>query len=159
MTTSQRREPARILPLQSPAGLHALLADIVAAAERTGRGRGGSPVTSTLDVAAGLAVPGDPRMLRRLLTPLVDAAFATSAGRDRRRPGRCEVVVTAVVVSDGVEIEVADSGDAVEPIAVAADLGVLAARAGGTFAVARCPEGGRAVTLRLPLRSASSRAA
>ncbi|MFN7813732.1 MAG: hypothetical protein ACK5SI_13840 [Planctomycetia bacterium] len=159
MTTSRRHQPATILPLHRPSGLHALLADIVGAAARRQRDLGGGPVEATLDVAAGLDLPVDPRLLRGIVAPLVAAAFAASAVRDRRRPGCGEVVVTAVAFADRVEIEVADSGDADGAGAAVADLRGLVERAGGTLGVARCPEGGMAYTLCLPGRLASSRAA
>jgi len=154
MTVSLRH----ILPLHRPDGLHALLTELVAAADRRQRDRDGLPVTATLDVDAGLDVPGDPRHLRGVLAPLVEAAFAASGCRDRRRPGCAEVVVTALACTDRVEIEVADSGDAFESD-IAGELRVLADRAGATVAAARCPEGGTAVTLVFPRRRASSRAA
>lgn len=150
--------PRHILPLHRPAGLHALLAEIMTAAERRQRDQGGLPVTATLDVDAGLDVPVDPRHLRGVIAPLVEAAFAATACRDRRRPGRGEVVVTALDRADRVEIEVADSGDAAEAD-VPAELRGLADRAGATLAAARCPEGGTAFTLLIPCRRASSRAA
>lgn len=157
--TPQRHEPARIVPLHRPDGLHALLADVIAAADRGQRRRGGGFVAATLDVAAGLDVPGDPRLLRGILAPLVEAAFAASACHDRRRPGAGEVVVTAVACADRIEIEVADSGDAVEAGIVAADLRARVDRAGAELTAIRCPEGGTAFTLRLPCRRAGSRAA
>ena len=48
MTVSLRH----ILPLHRPDGLHALLTEIVAAADRRQRDRDGLPVTATLDVDA-----------------------------------------------------------------------------------------------------------
>lgn len=158
MTVSQRHASARILPLHRPDGLHALLAEIMSAADQRQRDRGGLPVTATLDVDAGLDVPGDARQVRGILTPLVEAAFAASAGRGRRRPGGREVVVTALAQGDRVEIEVADSGDDIEA-EVADEIRTLAELAGATLVAARCPEGGMAVTLHVLRRRANSRAA
>jgi hypothetical protein len=69
----------------------------------------------------------------------------------------CEVVVTAVDTGAAVEIEVADSGNA--RAAVANELETSAARLGGSLLVTACPEGGTAVTLRLPRRRARGMAA
>lgn len=158
MQTRQSDEPVTIIPLQRP-GLAGLLEAVVAAAAERRRSLGDSPVDVTLDVAAAIDVPADPRLLRAVVAPLLDAALAASACRDRRRPGRAEVVVTVVPRPDHVEIEIADSGDAVEVGPAALAVLPAAERIGGRLTAARCPEGGSAVTLRLPLRRAGSRAA
>ena len=156
MTVSLRH----ILPLHRPDGLHALLTEIVAAADRRQRDRDGLPVTATLDVDAGLDVPGDPRHLRGVLAPLVEAAFAASGCRDRRRPGCAEVVVTALACTDRVEIEVADSAaDVSRQEAAVAEIRPLVERAGWKLSAVACPDGGLAVTLRIPRRRGHSRAA
>lgn len=159
MQSDRSHEPAGVLRLERPRGLADLLAAQVAEAASRHRAHGGLPVEVTVDVAAGLDMPADPRLVRAAVMPLLEAAFAAAASRDRRRPGRAEVAVTAVAWSDRLEIEIADSGDAVEAERAAAAIHAAAARIGGTLTAARCPEGGSVQTLRLPWRRAGSRAA
>jgi len=71
-----------------------------------------------------------------------------------------EVVVTTVDTGTALEIEVADSAaDVSRQEAAVAELQPLVARAGWTLSTAPCPEGGLAVTLRIPRRRSRSLAA
>ena len=128
-----------------------------------------------VDVPASLATDIEAGALRRLLVPLVARAFAGA----RRGAGPCrpEVVVTAVVCPDGVEIEVAATGAPLDADDLAGfarhpgsqpvgrgtpwHAGLIrdAALLGGTLTARDCPEGGAAVTLHVPLGRAAGRRA
>ncbi len=166
----------RLIPLRGGerAVLRVLLDEVVrAAANRVGIG----DVTVGIDVPATVTIEADGRVLARVLTPLV--ARALEGARREAGPCRPEVLLTGVVCHDGIEIEVASSGASVDPCAAAllgrrgatrpegregtgswaCELIREAALLGGTLSAADCPEGGAAVTLRLPFRQASRRRA
>jgi hypothetical protein len=67
-----------------------------------------------------------------------------------------EVVVTSIEYADAIEIEVADSGPLCPPTTADAipepAIQRLLDQVGGRLTTAACPEGGRALTLRLPHR-------
>lgn len=161
----------RLLPLRGAptTTLGELLAPLLAAARQQ---RGGRRVTVTCDVDASLTIDGDAETLGRavavLLRRAVDAALVSDPESDL--PPLREVVVTAVRTPLAVEIEVADSGPAIPHSGgvarvktvrdgLVAEAETLVARCGGTLAVGGCPEGGVAVTLRLPHRKARGMAA
>jgi len=158
--------PRDLLPLRpardgtSLAELVATIAvDVAAARQRSGL----PPVTIDVDVAAGHTLPGDAATLRAGLLPLVAAACEAAAGATLASdsPRLREVVVTTVATPAGLEVEVADSGPGpvgIPAAALAAARG-LADRFGGDVRVVACPEGGAAVTLRLPTRRHRSLAA
>lgn len=143
-------EGPRILPLSAagrpslPTILHPLIHEAAAAA----RDRSLAPVQITCDVPAGLSLDADPVGLARVLRGLVDTALAAAAAASRVR----EVVVTAVDMNDWIEIEVADSGAGTADAAALATARSAAVAWGGTVLATPCPEGGMAVTLRLPRR-------
>lgn len=146
----------RILPLVAAGlGVRDLLDSIVAA-------RPAPPaVRLTLDVPAETRITADAVAFRSVVERLVASAFvAASAASRGEGPAVHEVVVTAVDGPDAFELEIADSGpsgsfDARCPAAVRE----LVDRCGGTVGVADCPEGGTAVTIRLPRRSLRRQAA
>lgn len=144
----------RILPIWAAPTIGDLVATAVAAARRDA-----PAVRFACDIDPQLARCGDPQPLARLLEGLVQQAVAAAVVPDPQSDLRplCEVVVTAVDTGAAVEIEVADSGNA--RAAVANELETSAARLGGSLLVTVCPEGGTAVTLRLPRRRARGMAA
>lgn len=146
----------RILPLVLPGvGVRELLDSIVAGRSRS------SVVRLTLDVSIDVRVAVDAGAFRSAVERLV--ASACAAACDARRgegPPVHDVVITAVDGPDAFELEIADSGPSVSfdercPTAVRQ----LIERCGGTVGVADCPEGGTAVTIRLPRRSVRRQAA
>jgi signal transduction histidine kinase len=152
----------RILPLPAAAGvavrelLDAVLAGQVARLQPT------AAVTVTIDVPPGTRVVADPASFRGLVDRLVASACAAAAAQRPRGEGPVvrEVVVTAVQGPEALELEIADSG----PTDTAADrcpaiVHELVARCGGTVHVGACPEGGTAVTVRVPRREARRQAA
>ena len=168
--------------VQSPG----LIASILADCARVRREQGRPPLAATLDVATQheQALVADATLVRRVLEPLIRRAME-SAAQPRARcesPVVGEVVVTSIDVGSAIEIEVADSGpslpDAVRTwlnetmesecspsvapdgtgLALAA-VRAAAARIDGTLSAANCPEGGVAITLRLPRRLAQRLAA
>ncbi len=144
----------RILPIWAAPTIGDLVATAVATA------RCDAPaVRFACDIDPQLARCADPQPLARLLAALVQQAVAAAVVPDPHSdlPSLREVVVTAVDTGAAVEIEVADSG--VARAAVAADLETMATRLGGSIVVAACPEGGTAITLRLPRRRARGMAA
>lgn len=172
--TARRDSEAR-MPQPFPAAPavtpHGLIAPLFADAARACRGLGVEPPRFTVDAAGCERIPLDPRLLRRALEPLVRRASAAAADQSGAgdAPSLREVVVTVVDMGAGVEIEVADSGPwlaedvrrwlsgtASAACPAAADgsalaVAVAAARGfGGTLAAVNCPEGGVAITLRLP---------
>ena len=144
----------RILPIWAAPTIGDLVATAVAAARRDA-----PAVRFTCDIDPQLARCGDPQPLARLLDGLVRQAVAAAVVPDPQSdlPPLCEVVVTALDAGAAVEIEVADSGAA--RAAVSNELETIAARLGGSLVVAACPEGGTAITLRLPRRRARGMAA
>jgi signal transduction histidine kinase len=117
-----------------------------------------------IDCPDGLALMADSDMLRRaLLNLLLNALDALPAGG--------ELVITACQTSEGIEIEVADSGPGVsadlidrlfEPFFTTKGGGTglglaiverIAAAHGGRATIANCPEGGAAFTLIIPQRT------
>jgi len=144
----------RILPIWAAPTIGDLVATAVAAARRDA-----PAVRFACDIDPQLARCGDPQPLAGLLTAIVRQAVVAAVVPDLESdaPALCEVVVTAVDTGAAVEIEVADSGAA--RAVVAADLETMATRIGGSIVVAACPEGGTAITLRLPRRRARGMAA
>ncbi|MFM7292437.1 MAG: ATP-binding protein [Planctomycetia bacterium] len=158
-----------------------LVSSIVADCQRSRRERGQPPLKTTLDVSQAheQAVLADATVVRRALEPLVRRALESASQHDANSemPAFAEVVVTTVDLGDAIEIEVADSGPAlprhvqtwlnektgrsyhanVVPegagLALAAVRAVIA-RIGGDMHATNCPEGGVAITLRLPRRQA-----
>lgn len=149
----------RILPMPTAGiAVRALLDDAVAAAVA----RAPAGVAVSIDAPSAARIAADPGILRGLLDRLVTAAVAAAAAPLPRGDGPPlrEVVITVVEMADAVELEIADSG----PVAAADErcpqpLRELAARCGCGLHVAACPEGGTAVTVRLPRREARRQAA
>lgn len=156
-----------------------LLASILADCQRACRAPGRPHVMVSLDVSDrhDLPLPVDAALLRRAVEPLIRRALESAAVGDREGDYTSfrEVTVTGVDLGDAFEIEVADSGpslspglrhwlaggtaDADEPAPEDAGFALIAARTAaarvdGTLHAAACPEGGVAVTLRLPRRLA-----
>ncbi|MFM1903158.1 MAG: hypothetical protein RLZZ440_1058 [Planctomycetota bacterium] len=153
----------RLLPLRGaaePTRLRRLIEGLVAEAAEERRARSLPAVAIEIDVADGHATAIDADLLRAGLLPLIRAACQASAlaarGDRSRRPG--EVVVTSIDSGVALEVEVADSGSARPedcPAATVAALGKARAcieHCGGGIDLAACPEGGLAVTLRIPHR-------
>jgi len=145
--------PRHLVPLRPVAAgsLAALVEDAVAAVG-TDVGHG---VQVTCDVDPRIALPGPATLVRDAVASLV-AAAADAAARPRAPsdfPVSDEIVITSVDTGDAIEIEIADSGNdlRIDPAAVvpAATLTAVA-RLGGSLTVRPCPEGGRAVTIRVP---------
>lgn len=165
---------------------HGLLSSIVADCSRSRREQGQPPLTTTLDVSQHheQSLLADAAVIRRALEPLVRRAIESAAQPDatREAPVGAEVIVTTVDVGDAIEIEVADTGPALPErvkkwlnessvgsyhanvvpegagLALAAVRSVVA-RIGGAVRATNCPEGGVAITLRLPRRQARRLAA
>jgi len=150
--------PSRmILPMVPPRGLVEAILHEVRLACAT---RGLPACTVTVDVADRHVLQVDPATIRDILAGLFLAAFenATRPAAASDAPQLREVVVTSIEHADTIEIEVADSGP---PGGVACDPAFqkLLGAVGGSLTCAACPEGGRAVTLRLPHRRLRRRAA
>lgn len=171
MTSAQHDQPSgaepRILPLPQPlpASTHGLLEELLAAAHDEQQRRGEPAVRVSLDAAPADDLPGDVRGFRTVLAGLLEAAFAAAVGpaSPSDAPALREVVVTSLDTGDALEIEIADSGTGPGPAAprveALAAARAFADRCGGRVLVGTCPEGGSAVTLRLPHRRQCSRAA
>ncbi|MFM8413658.1 MAG: hypothetical protein ACKOCX_02940 [Planctomycetota bacterium] len=142
-------------PLPQAGGLASLLESLAAQVASERRASGLPQVIVTLDASAGRVAPTDLDTLREAVAPLLAAACEAAASAP---PRLREVVVTTVDTGSCLEIEVADSGSGPAPAALAAAEPPVA-RLGGTVACARCPDGGLAVTLRLPHHRLKSRAA
>lgn len=123
----------------------------------------GPAVPVTLDIAAAQRVSAAAAGLAGALAALVETACASAAmpAGPSDAPQVAEVVVTSVDSGTALEIEVADSGPMTAPGRMAALTAAraFATRHGGHVAVRPCPEGGTAVTIHLPHRQASRRAA
>jgi len=147
-----------LLPLRPAVGisLKAVLEGIVDAVLAGHRSRQRPDVAVSIDAAARVpatAVAG----LSDLLAPLLAAACEAASAAVRLR----EVVITAVETPAALEIEVADSGAGHSPgtADLTGRLAPLAGRLGGDLTACDCPEGGTAITLRLPHRRTGSLAA
>ena len=157
----------RIIPMRPPVRPeqdgHTLRGTLGRVAAEVARSVHGLPtVTITLDVPDAHAADAAPEAvaapLRRLLE-VACAAVVAPAARGECPPVR-EVVVTTVDTGTALEIEVADSAaDVSRQEAAVAELQPLVARAGWTLSAAPCPDGGLAVTLRIPRRRSRSLAA
>ncbi len=146
-----------ILPMVPPRGL---LEAILEEVRRHCAERGIADCDVTLDVADRHVLQVDPATVRDILAGLLLRAFenASRPAASSDAPHLREIVVTSIEHADAIEIEVADSG----PVPVAtpdASLEPLVAAVGGMLSVSACPEGGRAVTLRLPHRRLRRQAA
>lgn len=181
---SHRRSAS--LPSHALLPSQGLLASILADCVRVRREQGRPSLAATLDVSPHheRALLAEPALIRRVLEPLIRRAFESATQpHDSREPVAIrEVVVTSIDVGDAIEIEIADSGPAlsesvrtwlIDPatglhetpampegtgLALAA-VRAAAARINGTLQVVNCPEGGVAITLRLPCRQAQRLAA
>jgi C4-dicarboxylate-specific signal transduction histidine kinase len=147
----------QVLPLRPASGrcLVAVLEAVVAAVAAEREAAGLPPVAVVLDAASGRIRQTDAAPLTAALGPLVAAACEAAATAPARLR---EVVVTVVDTTTAVEIEVADSGSGQAPDPLVTTCPSVE-RLGGTLAWRRCPEGGLAVTLRLPHHRRQSRAA
>ena len=119
-------------------------------------------VTISLDVPDAHAADAAPEAVATPLRRLLEAACAAVVAPAPR--GECpqmrEVLVTTVDTGAALEIEVADSAaDVSRQEAAVAELRPLIERSGWTLSSAPCPDGGLAVTLRIPRRRGRSRAA
>lgn len=163
-----------------------LVSSILADQTRARRVPGRPPLAVTLDVSQQheQSLVADATLLRRALEPLIRRAVESAAQIDatRESPVVREVIVTSVDLGDAIEIEVADSGPALSDqvrkwlgetgrgphdqsvmpegtgLALAA-VRAAVARIGGTLHAANCPDGGVAITLRLPRRQSQRLAA
>lgn len=146
-----------ILPMVPPRGL---LEAIVHEVRVTCAERGIPDCDVTIDVADRHVLQVDPATVRDVLAGLLFAAFENAARptAESDAPQTREVVVTSIEYADTIEIEIADSGPSDH---VAADSGLrsLVNVIGGVLTAVACPEGGRAVTLRLPHRRLRRQAA
>jgi hypothetical protein len=102
----------------------------------------------------------DPATVRDILASLLLRAFENAArpSGSSDAPQVREIVITSVEHAAAIELEVADSGPPADHVSDDS-LAPLVAAVGGELSVAACPEGGRAVTLRLPHRRLRRRAA
>jgi K+-sensing histidine kinase KdpD len=163
-----------------------LLSSILADCTRARREQGQPQLAAMLDVSQQheQSLLADPSLVRRALEPLVRRALESAAQSDASRepPLVREVIVTSIDLGDAIEIEVADSGQALSDgvrkwlgenphhpndtgvVPEGAGLALVAVRAAvtridGTLRAVNCPEGGVAITLRLPRRQARRLAA
>jgi len=156
MTPTDPDDPM-ILPMVPPRGL---LEAILAEVREVCAERGIADCGVTLDVADRHVLQVDPATVRDILAGLLLRAFENAARPtgSSDAPRMREIVVTSVEHADAIEIEVADSGPPAA-ISSADALAPLVEAVGGGLSTAACPEGGRAVTLRLPHRRLRRRAA
>lgn len=173
------RHPRAADPHLTTVSPRILLSSILAECQRAYRAPGRPSVAVNLDVSErhDLPLAVDAALLRRAVEPLVRRALESAAvgDRDGDGPALREVTVTGVDLGDAFEIEVADSGPSLSPglrhwlAGGTADIDgtapedagfaliaarTAAARIDGVLHAAACPEGGVAVTLRLPRRLA-----
>jgi hypothetical protein len=170
MTPSERspgHAAPRIIPMRPhPRPEHAeptLRGALARVAADVARSVHGLPtVTISLDVPDAHAADAAPDAVAAPLRRLLEAACAAMAAPASR--GACpvvrEVLVTTVDTGAALEIEVADSAaDVSRQEAVVAELRPQVEHLGWTLSTAPCPEGGLAVTLRMPRRRRRSLAA
>jgi len=156
MTPTDSHDPM-ILPMVPPRGLlEAILDEVRAVCVE----RGIADCHVTLDVADRHVLQVDPATVRDILASLLLRAFENVArpSGSSDAPQVREIVITSVEHAAAIELEVADSGPPADHMSDDS-LAPLVAAVGGELSVAACPEGGRAVTLRLPHRQLRRRAA
>ena len=156
---SADHEEPRILPMVRPRGLiESIIEEVLATRRDLPVGPRGCSIT--IDVADRHVLQVDPTAIRAILTQLVSAALDNAARTQAGEvPVEREVVITSVEYTDTIEIEVADSGPAALLTDVEPAVQSLLEQVGGRLTAAACPEGGRALTLRLPHRRLRRRAA
>lgn len=156
---SADHEEPRILPMVRPRGLiESIVEEVLATRRDLPVGPRGCSIT--IDVADRHVLQVDPTAIRAILTQLVSAALDNAARTQAGEvPVEREVVITSVEYTDTIEIEVADSGPAALLTDVEPAVQSLLEQVGGRLTAAACPEGGRALTLRLPHRRLRRRAA
>ncbi|MFM7243591.1 MAG: hypothetical protein ACKO40_05355 [Planctomycetaceae bacterium] len=149
----------RILHLPTAGvALRGLLDEAVSAARS--RHADAEIVEVAIDAAPGTRVPGDAAALRGLVDRLVSDALVAATRSSGDGPPLHEVVVTVVETADAIEVEIADSGSCTPADdRCPAAMRELATRCGCRLHVAACPEGGMAVTVRLPRRDVRRQAA
>jgi len=153
------------------------------------QGRQPLEVTVDVEPQHERAIAAEPPLVRRALEPLIRRAFESATELDASRASQPlrEIVVTSIDLGDAIEVEVADCGpsladpvrrwlnqsahdqaargsSAVGTAPEGTGLALIAIRAAasrlaGTLHAAHCPEGGVALTLRLPRRQARRMAA
>jgi hypothetical protein len=170
MTPSDRspgRAAPRIIPMrphprpeQAEPTLRGALARAAADVARSVHGL--PTVTISLDVPDAHTADAAPEAVAAPLRRLLEAACMAMAAPASR--GACpavrEVLVTTVDTGAALEIEVADSAaDVSRQEAAVAEIRPLVEQAGWTLSSAACPDGGLAVTLRIPRRRGRSRVA
>lgn len=174
----QEPNDARVPPLlpfgagrgREPASLRLLVESLVAEVTEGVSG----PLDVTLDIPHTLAVGAEGATLRRLFLPLLERSIAVSRREAGRIGRRGAVLVTAVDMPGAIEIEFADSGPGfatgglgpplprvcgrttVWPEACLAAVARSARGVGGTLTAVNCPDGGAALTVRLPTLGASA---
>lgn len=135
--------------------------EVLVAAQRAAADSQGPRVHVSIDVPPDAQAAGHPALVDAMARVL-SAAFATAVCPDPASdlPHVAEVVITAVATGTGLELEIASSGcpSSASDAEIASAAAVLE-RSGGAIVATPCPEGGRALTLRLPRRAARRQAA
>jgi len=154
---STESDEPRILPMVPPRGLLESIVAEVQAQRHDPAAAEKQPCTVILDVADRHVLQVDPSAIRTILTTLIANALENAARTPpSEMPVAHEVVVTSIEYANAIEIEIADSGPHCTPVAAGTLLEgatrQLLDQVGGQLTAAACPEGGRALTLRLPHR-------
>ena len=102
-----------------------------------------APVCLELDIPTTLQVPADPKQTAELVRTLVVQAIAEMGGAG-------DLLITACETSNGVELELADSGCDIN--ARAKSLPMVAGLIGAELSWQNCPQGGAAVTIKFPAK-------
>ena len=101
-----------------------------------------------MDIDPDDAVPADPTLTTLLVESLIRAAIA-------EMPGGGDLNITAVTTDQGVELEIADTGESCRHRVCSRPL--VAAQIGARVRWDDCPQGGSAVTVFFPPRPAALR--
>ena len=109
-----------------------------------------APICLELDIDTDIDVPANAEQVVQLLSSLVAQSL-------EEMDGGGDLTVTAVCTSSGVELELADTGSAVEDRSKR--LPMIAASMGASLSWQNCPQGGGAVTIIFPRQSQNRRAA
>ena len=154
---SMESDEPRLLPMVPPRGLLESIVAEVQSDRHAAAPAEKQECRVVLDVADRHVLQVDPTAIREILTVLLSNALANAAHTPpSEMPVAREVVVTSIEYADAIEIEVADSGPLCPPTTADAipepAIQRLLDQVGGRLTTAACPEGGRALTLRLPHR-------
>ena len=134
-------------PLPRPESFAMPLAAVIESAAASLLLANAAPIALELDVDFDLSSPVDPASLTGLLTHLMQQAID-------EMPDGGDLTITACQTARGLEMEIADTGEAAE--SRRRTLPMITAALSADVSWQNCPQGGAAVTIVLPAKKAAA---